>query len=100
VVNGRQIRNLTRLAKILHPDGQATLAQMRAVLCHSPAWEAPAPGVEARQRTDLPENVSSGMATGPAGPSGPAIPAAAAVADEPTSRDTGQSKGTGLSLIC
>jgi hypothetical protein len=31
-INGRQIRNLTRLAKILHPDGQVTLEQMRAVL--------------------------------------------------------------------
>jgi hypothetical protein len=30
--NGRQIRNLTRLAKILHPDGLVTLGQMRAVL--------------------------------------------------------------------
>jgi hypothetical protein len=32
IINGRQIRNLTRLAKILHPDGQVTLDQMRAVL--------------------------------------------------------------------
>ncbi|HEV3260297.1 MAG TPA: AAA family ATPase [Gemmataceae bacterium] len=32
VVNGRQIRNLTRLAKILYPTGQVTLEQMRAVL--------------------------------------------------------------------
>ena len=32
VVNGRQIRNLTRLAKILYPGGQVTLGQMRAVL--------------------------------------------------------------------
>jgi hypothetical protein len=32
VVNGRQIRNLTRLAKILHPAGSVTLAQMRDVL--------------------------------------------------------------------
>ena len=31
-VNGRQIRNLTRLAKILHPGGRVTLEQMRAVL--------------------------------------------------------------------
>ena len=31
-VNGRQIRNLTRLAKILHPGGRVTLDQMRAVL--------------------------------------------------------------------
>jgi hypothetical protein len=31
-INGRQIRNLTRLAKILHPSGQVTLEQMRAVL--------------------------------------------------------------------
>src|SRR5262245_1420599 len=31
-VNGRQIRNLTRLAKILHPSGTVTLEQMRAVL--------------------------------------------------------------------
>jgi hypothetical protein len=31
-VNGRQIRNLTRLAKILHPSGSMTLEQMRAVL--------------------------------------------------------------------
>ncbi len=31
-INGRQIRNLTRLAKILYPEGQVTLAQMRDVL--------------------------------------------------------------------
>jgi hypothetical protein len=31
-INGRQIRNLTRLAKILHPEGLVTLEQMRAVL--------------------------------------------------------------------
>jgi hypothetical protein len=31
-INGRQIRNLTRLAKILHPRGQVTLEQMRGVL--------------------------------------------------------------------
>ena len=31
-INGRQIRNLTRLAKILCPEGAVTLAQMRAVL--------------------------------------------------------------------
>jgi hypothetical protein len=32
VLNGRQIRNLTRLAKILHPTGTVTLDQMRHVL--------------------------------------------------------------------
>lgn len=32
VLNGRQIRNLTRLAKILHPCGTVTLEQMGAVL--------------------------------------------------------------------
>jgi SpoVK/Ycf46/Vps4 family AAA+-type ATPase len=31
-MNGRQIRNLTRLAKILYPAGQVTLEQMRGVL--------------------------------------------------------------------
>ena len=31
-INGRQIRNLTRLARILYPDGRLTLAQMRDVL--------------------------------------------------------------------
>jgi hypothetical protein len=31
-INGRQIRNLTRLAKILHPGGRVTLEQMRGVL--------------------------------------------------------------------
>jgi hypothetical protein len=31
-VNGRQIRNLSRLARVLHPDGNVTLAQMRDVL--------------------------------------------------------------------
>jgi hypothetical protein len=31
-VNGRQIRNLTRLAKILHPGDRVTVEQMRAVL--------------------------------------------------------------------
>jgi hypothetical protein len=30
--NGRQIRNLTRLAKILYPSGLVTLEQMRGVL--------------------------------------------------------------------
>jgi len=32
VLNGRQIRNLTRLAKILHPGGVVTLDEMRGVL--------------------------------------------------------------------
>ncbi|MCI0376531.1 MAG: hypothetical protein L0215_02880 [Gemmataceae bacterium] len=32
VLNGRQIRNLTRLAKILHPTSEVTLGDMRAVL--------------------------------------------------------------------
>ena len=31
-INGRQIRNLTRLAKILHPEGRVDLEQMQAVL--------------------------------------------------------------------
>src|SRR5262249_14373449 len=31
-LNGRQIRNLTRLAKILHAEGRVTLDQMRGVL--------------------------------------------------------------------
>lgn len=31
-INGRQIRNLTRLARILHPTGLVTLEQMRNVL--------------------------------------------------------------------
>ncbi len=31
-INGRQIRNLTRLARILYPAGQVTLEQMRGVL--------------------------------------------------------------------
>jgi hypothetical protein len=31
-LNGRQIRNLTRLARIVHPGGEVTLEQMRAVL--------------------------------------------------------------------
>src|SRR5262249_12288076 len=31
-INGRQIRNLARLAKILYPEGRLTLEQMRAVL--------------------------------------------------------------------
>jgi hypothetical protein len=31
-VNGRQIRNLTRLAKILHPEGRVNLEEMRKVL--------------------------------------------------------------------
>lgn len=33
-LNGRQIRNLTRLARIVHPGGEVTLDQMRAVLRH------------------------------------------------------------------
>jgi ATPase family associated with various cellular activities (AAA) len=32
VLNGRQIRNLTRLAKIMYPEGQVSLFQMRDVL--------------------------------------------------------------------
>jgi AAA+ superfamily predicted ATPase len=31
-MNGRQIRNMVRLAKILHPDGTITLGQMLQVL--------------------------------------------------------------------
>jgi hypothetical protein len=31
-INGRQIRNLSRLAKVLHPAGRVTLAEMREVL--------------------------------------------------------------------
>ena len=31
-INGRQVRNLTRRAKVLHPGGRVTLAQRRAVL--------------------------------------------------------------------
>jgi hypothetical protein len=38
-VNGRQIRNLTRLAKILYPDGRVTLAQMLGVLTYGSAGE-------------------------------------------------------------
>jgi hypothetical protein len=37
VLNGRQIRNLTRLARILHPAGRVTLAEMRAVLSYGSA---------------------------------------------------------------
>jgi hypothetical protein len=36
-VNGRQIRNLTRLARILHPEGRVTLEQMLAVLRYGSA---------------------------------------------------------------
>jgi hypothetical protein len=39
-INGRQIRNLTRLAKILYPDGKATLAQMLAVLGYGASGNA------------------------------------------------------------
>lgn len=31
-INGRQIRNLTRLARILHPEGLVTLQQMQGIL--------------------------------------------------------------------
>ena len=31
-INGRQIRNLSRLAKVLQPDGQVTLDEMRHIL--------------------------------------------------------------------
>jgi SpoVK/Ycf46/Vps4 family AAA+-type ATPase len=31
-INGRQIRNLVRLARILHPAGEVTVAQMREIL--------------------------------------------------------------------
>lgn len=33
-LNGRQIRNLTRLAKILHPEGQLTLEEMQTVVTY------------------------------------------------------------------
>lgn len=33
-LNGRQIRNLTRLARIIYPGGEVTLKQMRAVLAY------------------------------------------------------------------
>ena len=33
-INGRQIRNLSRLARILYPDGGVTLDQMRSVLTY------------------------------------------------------------------
>jgi hypothetical protein len=36
-LNGRQIRNLTRLAKILHPHGEVNLAQMLSVLQYGSA---------------------------------------------------------------
>jgi hypothetical protein len=32
VINGRQIRNLTRLARVLYPEGKVTLEGMQAVL--------------------------------------------------------------------
>ena len=31
-INGRQIRNLVRLARVLHPDGKVTVEQMLGVL--------------------------------------------------------------------
>ncbi len=44
-VNGRNIRNLTRLTKILHPDGMVTLEQVRAVTAFAgtsdAAWATP-----------------------------------------------------------
>jgi hypothetical protein len=43
-VNGRQIRNLTRLAKILYPAGHVTLEQMRAIFRYAGATERPTPG--------------------------------------------------------
>jgi hypothetical protein len=62
VLNGRQIRNLTRLAKILHPDGRLTLAHMREVLRHGAAAEPaadPPPSQEdeapPRRHPSLPE---------------------------------------------
>ena len=36
-INGRQIRNLTRLAKVLHPDGAISLTQMEDVLTYGSA---------------------------------------------------------------
>lgn len=36
-VNGRQIRNLSRLASMLHPKGKVTLEQMRGVLKYGSA---------------------------------------------------------------
>jgi hypothetical protein len=32
VINGRQIRNLVRLARILHPGGDVTVKQMLSIL--------------------------------------------------------------------
>lgn len=43
-VNGRQIRNLTRLAKILYPDGRVTLEQMRGVLAYGSAGDVDTDG--------------------------------------------------------
>lgn len=36
-VNGRQIRNLSRLARILHPEGEVSVEQMRNVLKYGSA---------------------------------------------------------------
>ncbi|GIW82204.1 MAG: hypothetical protein KatS3mg105_4011 [Gemmatales bacterium] len=38
-LNGRQIRNFTRLAKILYPDGAVTVEQMKAILRYGPVLE-------------------------------------------------------------
>jgi hypothetical protein len=58
-VNGRQIRNLTRLARILYPAGQVTLEQMRAVLRHGCPSEPPAGGVTAGATGKQPASLSS-----------------------------------------
>ncbi len=64
VLNGRQIRNLTRLAKILHPDGRLTLADMRAVLRHGAAVEPPA-DPPSRQEDELPRAFRAAVAESP-----------------------------------
>ena len=48
-LNGRQIRNLTRLAKILHPAGEVSVEEMREVMMHGVGKEEPGAGDEVRQ---------------------------------------------------
>jgi len=50
-LNGRQIRNLTRLAKILHPAGEVSVEEMREVMMHGVGKDAQIADDKARPRS-------------------------------------------------
>ena len=60
-LNGRQIRNLTRLARILHPDRRVTLDQMRHVLHYGSTAVQTTPAKEATPCKVRPESRTFGQ---------------------------------------